>query len=73
VIDAVEIRGARNTPPETLKALIGAKPDDVFNREALARDFNTLWKTGSFSDIQLATETGPGGGLIVRFTLTERQ
>ena len=72
VIDAIEIRGARNTPPETLKALIGAKPGDVFNREALARDFNTLWKTGSFSDIQLATETGPGGGLIVRF-MTERQ
>jgi outer membrane protein assembly factor BamA len=49
IIDAIEIRGARNIPPETLKALIGAKPGDVFNREALARDFNTLWQTGSFS------------------------
>jgi outer membrane protein assembly factor BamA len=73
VIDAIEIRGARNIPPETLKAIIGTKPGDAYNEEAIGRDAAALWKIGSFSDIQLTNQTGPGGGAIVRFTLMQKQ
>ena len=73
IIDAIEIRGARNIPPETLKAIIGTKPGDAYNEEAIGRDAAALWKIGSFSDIQLTNQTGPGGGAIVRFTLMQKQ
>ena len=73
VIESIEFRGALHTPQETLKVLIATKPGDAYNEGALGRDFTALWKTGGFSDIRLSTETGPRGGVIVRFGLTERQ
>ncbi|MGA3237173.1 MAG: POTRA domain-containing protein [Bryobacteraceae bacterium] len=72
VIEAVEFRGASHVSPETLKATVLSKPGDVYDEEALRRDFSALWKTNRFSDVQLKTEPGARGGVIVRFVLTER-
>jgi hypothetical protein len=72
VIDAIEFRGASHVSPETLRATILSKPGDVYDEEALRSDFSSLWKTGRFSDVQLKTEPGARGGVIVRFVLTER-
>ncbi len=72
VIEAIEFRGARRVPQDTLKALILSKPGDVFNEEALRRDFMILWNTGRFDDIRLETEPGRTG-VIVRFIVTERR
>jgi outer membrane protein insertion porin family len=33
----------------------------------------SLWNSGRFDDIRMETEPGPGGGLIVRFVITERR
>lgn len=71
-VEAVEFRGARRVPQDTLKALIYTKTGDVYNEEALRRDFMALWNTGRFDDIRLETEPGQTG-LIVRFVLTERR
>jgi len=71
VIDAIEIRGARHVPPDTLRAMILSKVGDVYDEEALRRDFTALWKTNRFSDVQLKTEPGARGGVIVRFVVTE--
>jgi len=71
-VEAVEFRGARRVPQDTLKAMIETKAGDVFNEEVLRRDFMHLWNTGRFDDIRLETEEGQTG-LIIRFVLTERR
>jgi len=72
VIEAIEFRGARRVPQDTLRALIFTKTGDLFSDEAMRRDFMALWNTGRFDDIRLETEPGRTG-LLVRFVLTERR
>jgi outer membrane protein insertion porin family len=71
VIESIEFRGARRVPQDTLHALISNKKGDVYNQDALHRDFIALWNTGRFTDIRLETESGRTG-IIVRFVLSER-
>ena len=71
VIEAIEIRGARRIPADILKTMTLGKVGDVFDEAALRRDFNTLWNTGRFDDIEVKQETGERG-VIVRFVVTER-
>jgi outer membrane protein insertion porin family len=71
-IEDIEFRGARRVPPDTLRALIPSRKGDIYNEEALHRDFMALWNTGRFDDIRLETEPGKTG-MIVRFVLTERR
>jgi outer membrane protein insertion porin family len=73
VIKAIEFRGARRVPSDTLKALIFSKAGDLYSEEALRRDFMALWNTGRFDDIVLETEPDPTGGLVLRFVVTERR
>lgn len=73
VIEAIDIRGARRVPADTLRAMIFTKPGDVYNEDSLRRDFNHLWNTQRFDDIRLETEPGTKGGVIVRFVVTERR
>src|SRR5690348_3789871 len=72
VIEAIEFRGARRIPQDTLRALIQSRKGDVYNEDALHRDFMILWNSGRFDDIRLETEPGKTG-LIVRFVVTERR
>lgn len=72
VIEAIEFRGARRVPQDMLRALIYSKKGDIYNEDALRRDFMSLWNTGRFDDIRLESEPAPGG-VIVRFVLTERR
>ncbi|MBK9169744.1 MAG: outer membrane protein assembly factor BamA [Bryobacterales bacterium] len=72
VIEAIEFRGARRVPQDTLRATIAARRGDRFDKDVLHRDFMTLWNSGRYDDIQLETEPGTAG-LIVRFLLTERR
>jgi outer membrane protein insertion porin family len=72
VIEAIEFRGARRVPQDTLKAMIFSRKGDRYEPDALRRDFMALWNTGRFDDIRIETEPGTTG-LIVRFVLVERQ
>jgi len=58
VIEAIEFRGARRVPQDTLRSTIGTRKGDVYNEDALHRDFMLLWNTGRFDDIRLETEPG---------------
>jgi outer membrane protein insertion porin family len=71
-IEAIEFRGARRVPQDTLKALISSKAGDMYSEDVLRRDYMALWNTGRFDDIRLETEPGRIG-LIVRFVVTERR
>lgn len=72
VIESIEFRGVRRIPQDTLRALLASKPGDMTSEETLRRDFTTLWNTGRFDDIRMETVASERGGVIVRFTVTER-
>lgn len=72
VVEAIEFRGARRVPQDTLRALIFTKKGDRYDPEALNRDFMALWNTGRFDDISLEREPGRTGW-ILRFLVTERR
>jgi outer membrane protein insertion porin family len=71
IVEAIEFRGARRVPQDTLRAQIFTKKGDKFDEETLRRDFMALWNTNRFDDIKLEREAGKTGW-IVRFVLTER-
>jgi outer membrane protein insertion porin family len=73
VIEAIEFRGSRRVPQDTLRAMIFSRKGDVYSEDTLRRDFMALWNTNRFDDIRLETERGDQGGLIIRFVLTERR
>jgi hypothetical protein len=72
VIEGIEFTGMRSVSQDTLRATIISKAGDVYDEDALRRDFTALWNTGRFEDVQVKTETGPRGGVMVRFIVTER-
>jgi outer membrane protein insertion porin family len=72
VIEGITFKGSRRVPQDTLRAIIRTRSGDVYNEEALRRDFMLLWNTNRFDDIQLQTEKGDRGGILVTFVVTER-
>jgi outer membrane protein insertion porin family len=72
VIEAIDFRGARRVPQDTLRAMIFTKKGDKFDAEALHRDFMALWNSGRFDDITLEKQQGKFGW-IVTFRLIERR
>jgi outer membrane protein insertion porin family len=72
-VEAVEFRGQRKVPQDTLRALIFTKKGDVYDAESLHRDFMALWNTGRFDDLRVERDRGPAGGIILRFVVTERR
>jgi outer membrane protein assembly factor BamA len=71
VIEGVEFRGISDVTQDAMKAAILSKTGDVYDEAALRRDVTALWKTNRFDDVQVKTETGTRGGIIVRFVVTE--
>lgn len=72
VIEAIEFRGSRRVPQDTLRALIISKRGDRYSEDSLNRDFMALWNTGRFDDIRLEREAGRTGW-IIRYVVTERR
>src|SRR5579884_3663622 len=72
IIEAIDFRGARRVPQDTLRAMIFTKAGDKYDEESLHRDFMALWNTGRFDDITMEREAGQRGW-IVRFVLVERR
>src|ERR1051326_2305097 len=70
-IEAIEFRGSRRVPQDTMRALIYTKKGDKYDEEVLRRDFMALWNTGKFDDIRLEREPGQFGW-IIRFVVVER-
>jgi outer membrane protein insertion porin family len=72
IIEAVEFRGNRRIPRDTLIARLYSKKGDPYDEEQLRRDFMLLWNTGYFDDVRLEVEPGTVGQ-IVRFLVVERR
>ncbi|MGH9709395.1 MAG: outer membrane protein assembly factor BamA, partial [Candidatus Acidiferrales bacterium] len=74
VIERIEFVGNRRIQRETLVARIFSRPGDVYNPEAVRRDFRALWNTQFFEDIRLEIEDSPDNpnGKILVFYVQER-
>jgi outer membrane protein insertion porin family len=72
VVAAIEFRGSRRVPQDTLRALIYTKKGDAYDPESLHRDFMALWNTGRFDDVSLEREP-TDKGWVLTFLVTERR
>jgi outer membrane protein insertion porin family len=61
VIDRIIFIGNRRIRSDTLKARIFSRDGDPYNEETLRRDFQALWNTQFFEDVQLRVEDSPDG------------
>ena len=73
IIEGVDFRGQHKVPQDTLRALIYTKKGDVYDEEAIHRDFISLWNTGRFDDLRIEREKGPSGGILLTYVVTERR
>src|SRR5688572_20566277 len=71
LIEAIEFRGARRLPQDTLRAIIASRVGGIYDIETLRRDSHALYNTGRFSNVVWETEPGPAGA-IVRFVVVPR-
>jgi outer membrane protein insertion porin family len=56
-----------------MRARIFSHSGDVYNENALERDFMALWNTGFFDDIRLEVTDSEKGGKIVTFFVREKK
>ncbi|MBI1939976.1 MAG: outer membrane protein assembly factor BamA [Acidobacteria bacterium] len=71
-IEEIIFRGNRRVPAATLRARILSHPGDVYNENALERDFMALWNTGFLDDVRLEVSDGEKGK-IVTFYVREKK
>jgi outer membrane protein insertion porin family len=74
VIARIVFLGNRRLRSDTLKARIFSREGDPYSKETLRRDFQALWNTQFFDDVQLRVEDSPFGAedKIVIFEVKER-
>jgi outer membrane protein insertion porin family len=72
-IERIDFIGNRRIRRDTLQARIFSRAGDAYNEETLRRDFQALWNTQFFEDVQLRVEDGekPNGKVII-FDVKER-
>ena len=74
VIERIDFFGNRRIATATLRGHISSRPGDVYDPDALRRDFQALWNTQFFDDIRLVVENSPDhpNEKIVIFYVQER-
>ena len=60
-IAQIRVIGNRRIPRETVLARLFSHPGDAYDPATIERDFNSLWNTGYFENLQIAREDGPKG------------
>src|SRR6201996_1149092 len=64
VIQQIRVIGNRRIPRETVLARLFSHPGDVYDPATIERDFNSLWNTGYFENLQIAREDTPKGVVL---------
>ena len=64
VIAEIQVHGNRSVPADVVRAHVFTKPGDIYDQNAIERDFNSLWNTGFFEDIRFEREATPKGWII---------
>ncbi|MFL6436065.1 MAG: outer membrane protein assembly factor BamA, partial [Terriglobales bacterium] len=71
LIEDIPVRGNRRIPVETIRNRMFSRPGDVYDPNALERDFNSLWNTGYFDDVRFERQDTPKG-VIIHVYVTEK-
>ena len=61
VVTQIRVIGNRRIPRETILARLFTHPGDTYDPATIERDFNSLWNTGYFENLQIAREDTPKG------------
>ncbi len=64
IISHIEIHGNHRIPADTIRAHIFTKEGDIYDQNAIERDFNSLWNTNYFEDIRFEREQTPKGWIL---------
>jgi len=72
-IESIDFHGNRRIPKSTLRARIFSHEGDVYDENALERDFMALWNTGFLDDVRLEVADAPNGNKIVTFYVREKK
>src|SRR3984885_32442 len=64
VIQQIRVIGNRRIPRETVLARLFSHQGDVYDPATIERDFNSLWNTGYFENLQIAREDTPKGIIL---------
>jgi outer membrane protein insertion porin family len=60
----IRVIGNRRIPRETVLARLFTHPGDAYDPATIERDFNSLWNTGYFENLQIAREDTPKGIIL---------
>ncbi|MHB1936961.1 MAG: outer membrane protein assembly factor BamA [Acidobacteriaceae bacterium] len=71
IISEIRVIGNRRIPKETILARIFSHVGDPYDSATVERDFNSLWNTGYFENVQINRETTPKG-IILTIIVRER-
>ena len=63
-IQQIRVIGNRRIPRETVLARLFTHPGDTYDPATIERDFNSLWNTGYFENLQIAREDTPKGIIL---------
>jgi outer membrane protein insertion porin family len=63
-IVAIRVLGNRRIPKETVLARLFTHQGDAYDPATIERDFNSLWNTGYFENLQIAREDTPKGIIL---------
>lgn len=70
-IEAVVVRGNHRIETETIRLAISSRAGRTLEPATLRDDVRAIWKLGVFSDVQVGTEPGASGPIVV-FDVVER-
>ncbi len=71
VVTQIRVIGNRRIPRETILARLFTHPGDTYDPATIERDFNSLWNTGYFENLQIAREDTPKG-LVLDIIVKEK-
>jgi outer membrane protein insertion porin family len=71
VVSEIRVIGNRRIPKETILARMFTKAGDTYDPQTVERDFNSLWNTGYFENVQIDKDDTPNG-IILTVIVRER-
>lgn len=71
-IDSIQVRGNKRVETEAILAVIETKKGDSLDYDKLDEDLRAIYKLGYFQDVNIETEKGPKG-VIVIFNVKEKR
>ncbi len=71
VVSEIRLIGNRRIPKETVLARMFTKVGDTYDPQTVERDFNSLWNTGYFENVQIDRDESPKG-IILTVIVRER-